>query len=317
MKITLLCSAAFLGSCSAASAAITIPTVAVGSAGNAADPMSGYGAVEYNYRVGTTEVTNAQYTAFLNAVAAADTNGLYNPDMASGPGGIARSGQPGSYTYATTGGRGNNPVTFVSFWSSARFTNWLHNGQPSGGQNAGTTEDGAYTLTQQGIINNTVTRNAGWRWAITSEAEWYKAAYYQPAAQGGPQSGYWLYPTSSNDTPTVAQANYLEFFTSTTGDARPVASYSPNFWGAFDMGGNVWEWGETIIEDRFRGYLGGAFDYYDYYLRAGNNRYIYNTPSGGFGNLGFRVSQIPGPSALALLAVGAAATLRRRRARLA
>ena len=54
--------------------AITIPTVPVGNAGNMADPADGdsvtagiqhYGAVAYNYRIGTTEVTNAQYAAFL------------------------------------------------------------------------------------------------------------------------------------------------------------------------------------------------------------------------------------------------------------
>ncbi len=44
---------AFVGSCSAVSAAITIPTVAIGFAGNQADPMSGDSAVGHDYRVGT------------------------------------------------------------------------------------------------------------------------------------------------------------------------------------------------------------------------------------------------------------------------
>jgi len=104
-------------------------------------------------------------------VTASDTFELFNPGMTHIAGGITRSGQSGSYRCTATSGRANNPVTFVSFWSSAKFTSWLHNGRPNGAQNAGTTEDGAYTLTQQGIIDNTVTRNAGWRSAFTSEAE--------------------------------------------------------------------------------------------------------------------------------------------------
>ena len=51
--------------------AVEISTVPVGNAGNLQDD-TGFGAVAYNYRIGTTEVTNAQYTAFLNARAASD-----------------------------------------------------------------------------------------------------------------------------------------------------------------------------------------------------------------------------------------------------
>lgn len=53
--------------------AITIDTVAVGNAGNAADPTTTYGAVSYEYNIGKYEVTIGQYTSFLNAVAATDT----------------------------------------------------------------------------------------------------------------------------------------------------------------------------------------------------------------------------------------------------
>ncbi len=42
---------------------------------------------------------------------------------------------------------------------------------------------------------------------IPSEDEWYKAAYYQPADQGGDTDNYWLYPTASNTEPTIATAN--------------------------------------------------------------------------------------------------------------
>ena len=75
---------------STASAQITIPTVLVGDPGNAADPTTGYGSVGYEYNIGTTEVTNAQYAAFLNAVARTDTYSLYNTNMAGSFGGIER-----------------------------------------------------------------------------------------------------------------------------------------------------------------------------------------------------------------------------------
>jgi hypothetical protein len=186
-------------------AQITLPTVPIGNPGNVADVIDGdqnasgvqrLGSVAYSYNIGSTEVTNAQYAAFLNAKAATDTFVLYNFQMSGATGGITRSGSPGSYTYATVNGRANNPVNFVSFWDACRFANWLHNGQGVGG-GSGDTETGAYTLTAGGISANTITRNAGWQWAVTSENEWYKAAYHQLASAGGDSDNYWLYPTSS------------------------------------------------------------------------------------------------------------------------
>jgi len=288
---------------STASASITIPTVAIGNPGNAAD-STGYGSVAYTYNIGQTEVTNAQYAAFLNAKAASDPFNLYNENMAGSFGGITRSGSAGSYTYATVSGRANNPVNYVSFWDATRFANWLHNGQGSGD-----TETGAYTLTSGGIRANTLTRNAGWQWAVTSENEWYKAAYHQPASAGGDSDNYWLYPTQSN-TIATAQANYLSF-SSGINNTTPVGSYAANFYGTFDMGGNVVEWNEAIIVGSFRGLRGGSFNNDVNTLRAdlrGNGR-----PAGEVGNVGFRVSQVPGPGSVALLAIGGLGALRRRR----
>jgi formylglycine-generating enzyme len=266
-----------------ASAQISIPTVTINNPGIAADPTTGYGLVAYTYNIGTYEVTNAQYASFLNAKAASDPFGLYNTSMASLPGGITRSGSPGSYLYNTISGRENHPVNFVSFWDACRFANWLHNGQGSGD-----TETGAYTLTANSIANNTVTRNAGWHWAVTSEDEWYKAAYNQPASQGGDIDSYWLYPTSSNSVPTTAQAN----FGSMINDTTPVGSYAPNFYAAFDMGGNIWEWNEAIITSSNRGLRGGWFNNSDLLLRS-VHRNLNANPIFEFGFIGFRISQPP------------------------
>ncbi len=291
---------------SVASAQITIPTVTVGNPGNAPDPLTGglYGSVAYTYNIGTTEVTNAQYAAFLNAKAASDPFALYNTSMAGSFGGITRSGTAGSYTYSTVSGRANNPVNFVSFWDATRFANWLHNGQGSGD-----TETGAYTLTPEGIAANSVTRNAGWQWAVTSEDEWYKAAYFQPASAGGDTDNYWLYPTSSNVKPLAGvEANYGNVI----GNTGPVGSYAANYYGTFDMGGNVWEMNDTIIDDR-RGLRGGMFtaNLNGFNLRSENRSNL--TPSGESETRGFRVVQVPTPGAAAVLGLGGLLAARRRR----
>ena len=285
---------------SAALGSISIATVPVGNPGNGAD-STGYGSVAYAYNIGATEVTNAQYAAFLNAVGATDTNDLYNIAMGNPSGGISRVGAPGSYTYATINGRADHPVSNVSFWDACRFANWLHNGQPTGPQDNTTTEDGAYTLTPAGMSQNTVTRNVGWEWAVTSEDEWYKAAYHHPAAQGGDSDDYWGFPTSSNSI-TTGDANYNGLL----GDTEPAGSYAPNHYGVFDLGGNVFEWNETIITTPSgatrRGIRGGGFnspaDDLEFSARGSLG------PTSDSISWGFRVVQIPAPSSGALLGLG-------------
>ncbi|MGA0438743.1 MAG: hypothetical protein ACO3PO_14325 [Limisphaerales bacterium] len=91
----------------AQAAIITLDTVTVGDAGNADDSNS-LGGVDYSFNMGCFEVSNGQYTEFLNAVAATDTHGLYQSGMhynyrsrASNTG-IVRSGSSGSYSYSTS-----------------------------------------------------------------------------------------------------------------------------------------------------------------------------------------------------------------------
>lgn len=240
---------------SIAMAQITVPTMTIGNPGNGSDPATGHGAVWYPFCIGQTEVTNAQYAVFLNAVARDDPRevhfpelALYNPEMAGPYGGITRSGSAGSFTYATIPGREDHPVNFVSFWDACRFANWLHNGQGSG-----STETGAYELATV-PPSSSISRTVTWRWAVTSRDEWYKAAYHQPASQGGDSDDYWLYPTSSNSAPTFAQANYDWAINNTT----RVASYAPNFYNVFDLGGNVTEWNESTFLF-YREIRGGSF----------------------------------------------------------
>lgn len=270
--------------CLAAGAIIPMPTVVIGNPGNGPDPDSGFGAVPYVYAIGETGITNTQYCAMLNSVArVADPNGLYNTKMAGGEGGIKRTGVAGAYVYTPKPGRENGPVNFVGFWDACRFANWLHNGQPVGLQGPATTEDGAYTMTEDAITNNTVARNPNWLWAVTSENEWYKAAHHQPASQGGDFDHYWRYPTSSNSASTT-QAN----FDMVVGELTPVYAYPPNFYQVYDLGGNVYEWNESFVFDATtRGRRGGSFKRNEAHLRYTDRDY--SIPSTEGGALGFRI----------------------------
>jgi formylglycine-generating enzyme required for sulfatase activity len=316
--------------------AVTISTVPVGDPGNANDPATGnlYGGVSYNYRIGTYEVTVGQYSAFLTAVAATDTYALYNPSMAIdfNIAGIARSGPSGGYTYSVIGSA-NHPVTYVNWGDAARFANWLHHGQPSGPQNASTTENGAYALNGATSIAalNGVARNAGATWFIPSENEWYKAAYFDPNKPGGP--GYWSYPTRTNDTPFSDQppgsdapiqsdtanfgnddgiSNGYNDGYAVTGSAAYSASQnyltdvgaymrSASPYGTFDQAGNVFEWNEALNGPR-RGLRGGAWGDVSFGLLASSPAFA--TPTDEHSLFGFRVAYIPEPSALALGLLG-------------
>ena len=184
--------------------------VTVGDPGNAADPSTGYGAVPYSYQIGKYDVTIGQYVQFLNAVARTDPYGVYNPmqDSYYPKLAIVQSGVSGSYRYSIAGGYNgdsgaatNCPIYGVSWGDAARFCNWLQNGQPTGAEGSGTTETGAYTLNGASPITRLggIRRNAGAKYFLPSENEWYKAAYYKG---GGTNAGYWLYPTRSDTPPS-------------------------------------------------------------------------------------------------------------------
>ena len=285
-----------------ASAVVTIDWVTVGDPGNGCDTQSQgcFGAVAYEYRIGKYEVTNAQYTEFLNAVAGTDTNELYNTSMGfpAQLGGITRTGGPGSWVYSAIAGREELPVNWVTFWDVTRFVNWLHNGQPAGAQGSATTEDGAYTLTPTAIENLSVTRNAGARVFVASEDEWYKAAYYSPVGMA-----YFDYPAGS-DTQIVctvpgATSNAANC-DSIVGDLTSVGSYtgaaSPS--GTFDQGGNIWERTESDSPCLNCVLRGGYYFHYPTNLAASFQAYTAQVLD--FKEVGFRVASpvpaLPVPS---------------------
>jgi sulfatase modifying factor 1 len=308
---------------------VTIDTVTVGDAGNAAD-TTGYGAVADVFAIGKYEVTIGQYTTFLNSVATV-TSDSYIVDLWTGSmatdlniAGISRSGSGtlGSpYSYSVIGS-GNRPITYVSWFDAARFANWMNNGATNGAS----TETGAYTL--NGATNGIITVNPGATWSLPSEDQWYKAAYYKG---GGTNAGYWVYATQSDGVPgnTIGgapnQANYYaDDYAVTQSTNYDLAqnyltdagafSNSASAYGTFDQSGNVWEWNDAV-DGSIRGERGGAWfneaNYLESSFRTGG------TPTSEQFSVGFRLANVPEPSTYVLLSLGAAGlgahVLRRRR----
>jgi formylglycine-generating enzyme required for sulfatase activity len=298
-----------------ASRAVTIDLVPVGNPGNLGEIVAGqgiFGRVTYAYQIGKTEVTNAQYVEFLNAKAATDGFQLYNSSMGFNlDGGIVRSGASGSYTYAVKdaavgegpGGTdytyGDKPVSYVSWYSAVRFANWMHNGQGSGG-----TEAGAYTLIGGAPIPTNpdmIQRSVGATWFLPNEHEWYKAAYYN-----GATATYYDYPTSSDAVPdnnlpsadTGNSANFYDMGETTGGTGYPLTSVgaytmSESYYDTRDQGGNVAEWNEALVSAGERGRRGGAFSTTASYL-ASATRDSFNAFN--LNNMtGFRLATVAAP----------------------
>ena len=291
-------SVSLLIACSAS--AVTMDWTPIGDPGNAPDTQpftqkcgpdfsnQGCGSVGYAYSIGTYEVTNAQYAEFLNAKAKSDLLGLYNDDAFTV---IQRTGSPGSYSYQTSPDIENGPVHSVSYFDALRFTNWMANGQGDGD-----TETGAYTLLGGNATPSnadTVARNLGATIVLTSENEWYKAAYYDPAT-----ASYFAYPTSSN-TPTTCAAPTAAPNSANCGlvltpyRSSDVGSYtgSASSYGTYDQGGNVYEWNEEIAVSH-RIVRGGAYHDLAQNLHAAARGI--NIPSAQQSNTGFRLAMIPG-----------------------
>ncbi len=249
--------------------AYSLTFVTVGNPGNPPDPSTGYGSVDYVYRISKYEITNTDYAAMLNDVAASeDPHNLYNIYMGYpkwGPlnnkhvqsGGIIRKGKKGNYSYYVISGYENKPVLFVSWRDAARFVNWLMTGN---------TESGTYdTSTFGGELEKRTDQDVHTQdaicWLPTND-EWYKAAYYDG------NGSYWLYATQSNTPPVLerppgnnnsANGGYINPYPYIT----DVGSYidAVSYYGTHDQSGNIWEWfeGWEIKKGKYRGLRGGAY----------------------------------------------------------
>ena len=319
---------------------ITLDWVTVGNAGNANDTGGTFnGAVNYEYQIGKYDVTIGQYTAFLNA---ADPNGtnpndIYNASMGTdlniaGISYTSGASAGAKYSVISNGGNsGNRPITYVSWFDGARFSNWMANGQ-----GIGSTETGAYTL-GGATSGNAVAVNPGAAYYIPTENEWYKAAYYSPNYGGVGVAGYYVYATQSDTAPgnlignTANQANYapggvysVTQSTNYSGSQNYLTdvgafSGSESFYGTFDQSGNVSQWNDLDgTAGSFRGRRGGHWAETDPFDLSSSDPLLYD-PSRERNRLGFRLASpvaVPEPSTYALLLMTGAGALwmaRRRR----
>ena len=165
-------------------------------------------------------------------------------------------------------------------------------------------------------------RNKDAYYFLTSENEWYKAAYQQ---NDGVTPNYWDYPTASNSEPTAVASGTgagTAVYNGVTGVPASVFSDGGlSAYGTMGQGGNVFEWMETASDginnssSENRRFRGGAWNESEVSLRS-SLRYSY-TPSGSLTFLGFRVASVPEPSAAMLMISAGMLALARRRTRAA
>lgn len=335
------CLAIAVASLTASSFGVTIEyrTIGTPNIGNPAN--NNLGGVSAIFRMAATETTNAQYVQFLNSVDSAGNQplGIYNSNMGSSPvGGILfNSGSAAGFKYSVKAGApagapagtsyANMPVNFVTWFSAARFVNWLENNQASG---TAAMETGAYALNGQ-TTGAPVARNPNAQNFLPSLNEWYKGAFYNSTG-----NSWFLWGTASNSQPAntliltgTNSANYGGTATTTAPSPIGVGSYTNtrSAYQLFDMIGNVTEWTDTAAGGSNANIAGGNFN-----VSLGNisqwNSTNYNPALrvGAASTLsqatGFRVAAVPEPGTIALAGVGIAGLagldwMKRRKKRLA
>ena len=281
--------------------------VSIGNAGNGNDAGAGggsysspYGGVAYDYRMGVNEISQA-------AINAAVAGGL--------------TGMP------AVGWTANQPTAFINWFQAAAFTNWLNTstGHVAAYQlNAGLT---ALTVWSSGDAWQTggenLYRNKNAYYFLTSENEWYKAAYHK---NDGVTPNYWDYPTASNTAPRPAEsgteAGTAVYNGVVSAPASVFADGGLSPYETMGQGGNVWEWMETAYDgindssSEYRGFRGGSWNYTEGNLRS-SYRGNYGTPAYSIVNVGFRVASVPEPSAAMWMISAGMLALARRRTRAA
>lgn len=300
---------------------VTIDYTSVNDAGNTAN-TNGWGAVSDVFKISKYETSNTQYVDFLNKVDAAGTNpnGVYNAQMGSDSlGGITfnAGGSSGAKYSVKSGLSPNNvaytdmPVLFTTWFSAARFTNWLQNGQQT---NSSSMETGAYTLNNQ-TSGNIAARNPGATDFLPSRDEWYKAGFFD-----GNTVAYKTWPTDSNAQPTntvsnLTLANVANYGSTSTPTLSPISvgSYinTTSPYGAFDMFGNATEYTDTagtgadvgrpqVFSGSWATTVASAGSWNS--TAAG----IFRNSATATGQVGFRVAAVPEPATIALASVGIA-----------
>jgi len=270
----------------------------VGNPARSSGPNAGLGSVNYEYFMSSSEVTVAEYSDFLNAVAGAtDPFSLYDSNMSTL--GLTKSGS----VYSVASGFGLRPITFVNWFSAARYVNWLNNG---------TTETGAYNLNGTNTLVPRTVSTTQPTFVLPNQDEWYKAAFYNPTVSGGyslwqVQAG--TQPTASAPPGTAPAANYNNVASS---QSTNVGAYNStvSYYGMYDMLGNVTEWTESSFTGNTQvRVFSGAYTLANVSNWNADGTLVLRDPTLLNSNIGFRVAQVapvPEPGTIALAASGLA-----------
>ena len=289
----------------------TIPFVSIGLTNVPAD-TNGLGAVPYEYRMGTYEISQ-------NDITMATASGMVN---------VAA----GAWT-------GNQPAANISWYEAAAFVNWL---------NTSTGNTAAYNLTfgwSQEMNENVwsmalwpsdqawtaggtnLYRNKDAYYFLPSVDEWYKAAYLGIVWQEylypqGYYPNYFEYPTGSDAPPepvasgtnagTAVYDQPQSGHNAVTNPANVDIAGGLSQFGTMGQGGNVWELLESAVQDdnispsENRENLGGSWSDDKNPLSSANADQDGTVgapgsdpgmpPELGFPDTGFRVASVPEPS---------------------
>jgi formylglycine-generating enzyme required for sulfatase activity len=264
------------------------------------NPTSGYGIVNNNYRMGTKEVSNAQWTKFKAAYGAV-------------------TGSPW-YVYAVDPHWTNEniPTNNVSWYEAAQFVNWLNTskGYQAAYKFTGTQSTSNYTLstwvsTDIGYDADNPYRNNNAFYFLPTEDEWVKAAYWNGTSLQtyATKAGESL--TQGNGMSGTGWNYYTTQFATNPSGPWAVGSGSQELNGTYDMMGNVWEWMESPWTsgdygiDSIRGLRGGSYGSYDGHLASSYRGDAgYREPGAENDYFGFRIASVPEPCTLLLLGVG-------------
>jgi hypothetical protein len=156
------------------------------------------------------------------------------------------------------------PALGMSWNEMARFVNWLNtsSGFPAAYKFSTQPGDAGYNANENielwqpgdaGHDPSNLFRNSQARYFLPSVHELYKAAYYDPNANGG-AGGYWDYPTGSDSEPTAVASGtepgtavYKQTREQGPADVSLAGGQSP--YGVIGLGGNVGEQSETEAGD--------------------------------------------------------------------
>jgi hypothetical protein len=288
-------------------------TIAFVPISGATNPASGIPAgtgftftgVNRDYRMGTCEVTNDQWSKFKSNL------------------GVPVTGSP-SYAYDTSSYFTGTlqPTDNVSWYEAAQFVNWLNTstGHQPAYKFTGTQGSITYTFVpwssgDTGYDPNNPFRNTAAYYFLPNENEWVKAAYWNSTTLQ-----LQIYATIGNGP--LTQGNGVSgtgwnYYTTHYAIYGPwaVGSGSQELNGTYDMMGNNKEWMESPYYSgdygagSSRGLRGGNWGNVSGYLASFNRGIDY--PTSEYNDLGFRVASVgvPEPGSLALLLAGSISLL--------